>query len=85
MNEILGIGMPSGYEWLVIIVVFVIVFGVPAMALGLLIAYLIRNEKEKRQFRNEITDLNEEIDRLKYRKIRSEKREDDDAGNNRAL
>jgi hypothetical protein len=85
MGAILGIGTPSGFEWLVILVVFIFVFGVPATAIGLLIAYLLRNEKEKRHLKNKIEDLNEEVDRLKTKKIRSEIRKDDDSGNNRAL
>jgi cell division protein FtsB len=67
MNEILSsCWMPGGFEWIVIFAVFFMVFVAPAVVgIGLLIVYLVRNDKEKQRLRAEVKKLTEEVNQLK--------------------
>jgi hypothetical protein len=65
MSEILAMGMPGGFEWLIIIILAGIFFVLPVVAIVMIIRYIVRSNAEKRRLRMEVGKLADEIEQLR--------------------
>lgn len=55
------VGMPGGFEWLVILVVF----GIPVLLIILFARLLLRNRRENVRLRLEVGKLADELERMR--------------------
>ena len=71
INNILAFGgLPGGWEWIVIL----IVFGVPVVLVILFVKLLLRNKRENVRLRLEVGKMADELEQIRKQK--------DDEGNN---
>jgi len=70
VSSILAIrGMPGGWEWIVILVVF----GVPILLIFLFVRLVLRNKKENIRLRLEVGKLADELEKERKKATSTEK------------
>ena len=69
INNILAFGgLPGGWEWLVILFVMVIVYGIPIVLVILFARLLLRNKRENVRLRLEVGKLADELEQMRKQK-----------------
>ena len=71
-------GPPGTIEWLVILVVSVIAFGIPVLLVVLFVRYVLRSNRERRRLRLELGKLADELEQMRKQAKGDEK--DDSSG-----
>jgi uncharacterized membrane-anchored protein YhcB (DUF1043 family) len=77
INNILASGgLPGGWEWLVIL----IVFGIPVVLIILFARLLLRNKRENIKLRMEVGKLADELEQMRKKQNDEEKDSSDKSG-----
>ena len=65
INDVLAIG---GLEWIVILVISLIVYGIPILLIILFARFLLRNKRENARLRLEVGKLADELEQMRKQK-----------------
>lgn len=65
INTVSTFGLPGGCEWLVVLVVVLIIFGLPVLLVVLLIRYILQSRRENIRLRMEVGKLADELEQAR--------------------
>ena len=77
INDVLAIG---GLEWIVILVVSLIVYGIPILLVVVFARFLLRNKRENVRLRLEVGKLADELEQMRKQKDDEENNSSDKSG-----
>jgi hypothetical protein len=77
IENILLMGVPGLYEWLVIMIICLICYGIPVFLIIYFIRFVIQTGKERRLMRLELGKLADELQQLK-KELKSEHKDNNE-------
>ena len=64
INGLLAYSWPGMYEWMVILFIFLICFGIPVALIILLIVQLVKSSRERKEIKRQLGELREELKQI---------------------
>jgi len=71
-------GMPGGWEWIVILITALIVYGIPVVLIVLIVRHVVRSDKERRRLRLEVSKLADELEQVR-KQVKANKEDESSA------